>query len=611
MQMKLWQQGLVLVCAPIAVMLIFVVVLSLLLEQTQRQYDDALVSNKIVAASNHIGVQFYDACGQMYAYKQTKAPEVLERCQSILNELTEELKVLRELAVRHKHKPAEIGKIETTALRGIELLRAWTQHIAQPKALSFMSYGNLVPELHAVSLQFAEELSAFVRSEKKLYSNSQSLPVESRIVIASCIAFGVLCVMLLGSGLSLYFYRTTAARLSIVMENTLCLTENRPLNPEVGGADEIAELDGVFHTMADALTEAARKESAILENAIDVICSISKDYIISRINQATVSAWEFRSEELIGTSCLSLIMADDVENFRKHLQTVRESTGTNIETRVTTATGRIVYCVWTVRWSDYEQSFFAVAHDVTDQKHIEQLKQDFVAMISHDLRTPMTAMLGLLDLLERDTYGPISDRGKVRIRNNQLGVNRLLSLINGLLDLSKMDAGKLSIDRQQTRISEITDRAGEAVGYLLVQKGLTLNTRVSESLEFSVDGNRIVQVLVNLLGNAIKYSPQNGIIEMRADLNDTNELHLQVSDQGPGIPADQSLAIFDKYSQVRKQDSQTGTGLGLAICKAIVDQHGGKIGVTVQLPTGSIFWFTIPLEQTDNIANQLKQTMNN
>jgi signal transduction histidine kinase len=271
------------------------------------------------------------------------------------------------------------------------------------------------------------------------------------------------------------------------------------------------------------------------------------------------------------------------------------SSGT-IENRIVKKDKSLADMEWTAQWSATEKALFCVVHDTTERKQIDRLKADFVAMVSHDLRTPLTSVQGFLELLGAEAYGPLSEQGYDSLEMTESSVTRLISLINDLLDIEKMESGMLDLHIEPADMSTIFKRSVDSVSAFANQNSVTIILADKEKKPLDADADRLVQVIVNLLSNAIKFSPKGESIAVQAETKGT-QMRVTILDRGRGVPANMRESIFERFKQVERNDERKkgGSGLGLAICKAIVERHGGTIGVDANPGgQGSMFWFILP-----------------
>ncbi|PWT94528.1 MAG: hypothetical protein C5B53_12910 [Candidatus Melainabacteria bacterium] len=225
-----------------------------------------------------------------------------------------------------------------------------------------------------------------------------------------------------------------------------------------------------------------------------------------------------------------------------------------------------------------------------------RLKQEFVAMITHDLRTPLTSVRGSLSLLLTNTYGMVSDGAVKELKSAESNVTRVIGLINELLDVEKMEAGKMEMDFDMVPAAYILENSLDAVRGFADALGIRLQIPSSD-IHLYADGDRLTQVMTNLLSNAVKFSPRGSLVTVIVE-KVPNYVQFKVIDQGPGIPRAHRSNLFERYKQVKgtRVSGQRGTGLGLNICKLIVEQHGGMIGFESEEGRGSTFWFRIPAQ---------------
>ena len=223
-------------------------------------------------------------------------------------------------------------------------------------------------------------------------------------------------------------------------------------------------------------------------------------------------------------------------------------------------------------------------------------KSEFLANMSHELRTPMNAILGFMEMLLDDIYGEVPPDLREPLIDIQVNGKHLLNLINDVLDLSKIEAGRMELALAEYSVQDVVETVGASLQSLASEKGLTLVAGVQPGIPLAVgDGRRIAQCLMNLAGNALKFTKQGRVevwVEQKQDL-----LHYRVSDTGIGIPEDQVEQVFGEFRQVDAAITREfgGTGLGLSITKKFVEMHGGRIWVESVLEKGSTFFFEIPL----------------
>lgn len=234
--------------------------------------------------------------------------------------------------------------------------------------------------------------------------------------------------------------------------------------------------------------------------------------------------------------------------------------------------------------------------DVSQLHEVARLKNEFVATVSHELRTPLTSILGSLQLLLSDKEALPTEDGRNLVGVALNSSERLVRIINDILDIAKIEAGQLPMSVTRVDAGLLLSTAADAVRGLAQEKRLSVDMVVDPDLPaLLLDQDRMVQSLVNLLSNAIKFSPTGGRITLRASQERGDETVLSVTDAGQGIPEDQLAKVFEKFHQVGGANRQ-GTGLGLSITKAIVEQHGGRIAVSSRVGAGTTFSIILPVE---------------
>jgi len=235
--------------------------------------------------------------------------------------------------------------------------------------------------------------------------------------------------------------------------------------------------------------------------------------------------------------------------------------------------------------------------DITERQIVERMKNEFVSVVSHELRTPLTSIRSALGLLSHGSLNNQPAKSKRMLEIAFDNTNRLVRLINDILDIERINSGKVTMEKQNCNAAELMIQAVDEMRAMAEKAEIKLALKPLE-VQLWADPDRIVQTLTNLLSNAIKFSPPHSTVFLGAKLQDSQIL-FQVKDQGRGIPEDKLETIFDRFQQVDASNSrhQGGTGLGLAICRSIVQQHGGKIWVESILGRSSTFYFTLPVSE--------------
>ena len=233
-----------------------------------------------------------------------------------------------------------------------------------------------------------------------------------------------------------------------------------------------------------------------------------------------------------------------------------------------------------------------LAEQFEDLKKLEGLRDSLTYMIVHDLRSPLQAILGNLQLLEMDIQrdSPAATDLKAALR----GTHTLIQMISSLLDVNKLEAGEMPLKRADADLGAAVAEAIEGMSGLTRDRNLTV-AKPDAQVIASFDKEIIIRVITNLVANALKFTPLKGSVTVRVAVRG-NQPAVEVVDNGPGIPPEYHARIFEKFGQVAGTDKKRhSTGLGLAFCKLAVDAHGGAIGVDSQVGKGSTFWFTLPV----------------
>jgi signal transduction histidine kinase len=233
--------------------------------------------------------------------------------------------------------------------------------------------------------------------------------------------------------------------------------------------------------------------------------------------------------------------------------------------------------------------------DIAERRRLDRMKDEFISTVSHELRTPLTALRAALGLIAGGALATRPDKAEQMLEVAMGNCNRLVNLVNDIVDFERIGKGQLRLERADVATSELLRRAMDLQDSSARRGGLRFRIE-AEAINVWVDSERIVQTLSKLLGNAIKFSPPDSEICLRAHAISESEALIEVQDQGRGIPPEMLDTIFERFQQGDASDSRAigGTGLGLALCRNLVGLHGGKIWAESTVGRGSSFFFTVP-----------------
>lgn len=346
-----------------------------------------------------------------------------------------------------------------------------------------------------------------------------------------------------------------------------------------------------------ALRRSEARTRSIIDNALGGIITTNQRGIVESVNPAAERMFGYPAAELIGRS-VTLLLADHYEAPNIALRHIRDKAlGRISEWRGRRANGETFPCEMSLFefYTGGDERYFA-SHmlDVSERQEIERLKSDFVATVSHELRTPLTSIRGSLGLLGSGVMGELSAEARQLVSVAERNSVRLITLINDILDFEKLDQGRFEFELHPTPVARLIDRSIEAIAITAAEENVRI---VVDARDAKVMGDeaRLTQVLVNFLSNAVKYSPRGGTVTVTSTA-ERGWVSVRVRDAGPGIPPHAQGRLFSRFQRIDSSDARqrSGTGLGLAICKAIVEQHGGTIGVESRPGEGSTFWFRVP-----------------
>ena len=351
----------------------------------------------------------------------------------------------------------------------------------------------------------------------------------------------------------------------------------------------------------------------LVENAADLIITTDLDDRILTWNRGAEVLFGYSKDEMIGKH-LSILLPPERFHELEEMRAKVQISGVlrDIEVRSKRKDGVMIYLSLSVSPIRDLQGkivgFLRIAKDITEKKRYERrlkeldkMKADFVSNVSHELRTPLTSIKGSVDNMLDGLTGALNEkqiRYLVRIKSN---TDRLSRLINDLLDLSRIESGRVEVRPTSFPLTALAVEVAEQLKPLATEKLIRIEVPSPDpSATVWADRDKVIQILMNLIGNAVKFTPHEGKVTVAFEKNDSDDyVQISVADTGPGILPEETHKIFSKFYQVTNIAKQRprGSGLGLAISKALVEMHGGKIWVESEVGRGSTFYFTLPAQQ--------------
>lgn len=588
------KKGLLLVLVPLGFEIAAVLMLQEAVMQADGAAREAIKQAEISDCTNSLIKELYtlittNKLGDLVKEGNVGEFRIVERAK-----VEKELNRLKELTVENSKQRQVIADTETAYKQASKEIETGVQAFAAgdlerfsyiKKHLGRYARAMVSPELLELNNEVREESRAAAQAQSE---KNSAVKVLINVLLFSSVTFSLLLAYLVTNSLT--------KRLARLAEKASAVARGEALGGPIEGTDEIAKVDRVFTNMVETLEEANYRERAILENARDLICSISKEGKFTAVSKAAFNLFGIEAQDLQGRFFTDLMPEADIKRVSNALENTRNSSA-QFEVQMYRADGKLIDVLWSVHWSSEEGALFCVIHDITERKDAERLRQEVVKMVTHDLRTPLTAVRHVLEMLDSGMSGKLDQEAKKLVERADKASARMSLLINDLLDIEKIRAGQLKLQKAQIMTGELFDLALDTVLALSQQKQIEIRLQGQLEIEVSADPDRIAQVLVNLIGNAIKFSPEKSTIVLEAEATG-QFVKIRVKDQGRGIPREKLQEIFKEFAQVEERDAREkgGSGLGLTICKALVELHGGSIWAenNANNEVGTSFIFTLP-----------------
>lgn len=505
---------------------------------------------------------------------------------------------------------------EEGVVRSIEKeYSAYLNHIAKLQSVHKSSlektanfyHETILPSFNAVRnacihLREINQETMFNASERARHIAKRA--IWSMVIIGSA-AIG------LGLGFSLILSNLLVRPVQQMMEATQKISGgNYDIEVPILSSDELGGLTNALNTMAkklkvyhdlniDQMVAEKRKSDAIIRSIDDGIVVVDNEFKVTSMNPSAAKALNIESAQVHNKHFLEVIKDEQLFNYVKH--SVETGQPPLIEERKNILTlpqggdkHHYQFSVTPVRGRTGSLlGVVLLLRDITRLTELDRLKSEFVMVASHELRTPLTSIGMSIKLLLEKTMEKLNEKEKQLLLAAHEDLQRLKTLVNNLLDLSKIEAGKMEMEFENISFLTLCENAFSVLKSQIDAKGVHFTSDLPQHLpHVKADANKIIWVLTNLISNALRYTESGGAIRLSAEQLGPY-VHASVSDNGPGIPFEVQSKIFDKFVQIKSDNALGGSGLGLTICKEIVRAHGGTIWVDSTPGEGSTFTFTL------------------
>ncbi|MBS1954557.1 MAG: PAS domain S-box protein [Cyanobacteria bacterium SZAS-4] len=596
LKLSVWHKLLLLVLVPLVFEVIFVATLSMLLSYSEERSDSYETSKKV-------SYSFYDAVSRLFTDmsrlvtnftvgSEEQSKDLDAALASAINSrdiIASGMSLRPDLADVLAPLPILLDRLANAVKDGRSIIA--NPDIPYRKQTKYVRQAVL-----PLMLEFRDASDKVMAKEDTLVSEEPREMDRLKLAVITTMILGICSSVAISILAASVFSKHILKRLVTIEENAQLLAIRAPFKLNTTGFDEIAELEVALEEANSVLAETRRKELAILDVATDVICSLDKRYRFTAIGAAALPSWGMEPDDLLGKSLISLHTSECEPIIRAALESIAQvETDTQFDSQLVCVDGSVKDILWKVSWVNATQSYYCVAHDISERRAAERMKQRFISIASHDLRTPLSSISAILTILTSGGKGELPERAGQVLTKADASLERLMDLIRDLLDLEKLEAGKVVMSMSVVSAMDVCSASCDSLEFLAKSLDVKI-VRPFNDASLYADERSLVRVLINLLSNAIKFSPRGSTVTLALkNLGDMTEF--SVIDQGTGIAKEDQEMIFEKFSQTKSSEASTavkGTGLGLAISKLIAEAHGGSIGVESELGKGSRFFFRIP-----------------
>lgn len=600
-KLSMEQRGALLVIFPLACQIIFVAILSGQLWSihsniVKQSRSCELITRTISLIGYSINLGYITQQPQYLEPSKHWRLASVTRDQRMFAVLKEKM---HQISSRNEPDELQRSRISTLVRAGEDTIRSLTE--LRDNQAKGWDYWKQVHDRYELTLIFAcnrmlKAADNVVKYEEGKRQGSEEATNAQFQNLNMLLTGAVLLTIVAAFAMAAFYIRDILIPLKHLSANCLRLSRQEQLLPVLGDNNEFSAIDSILHGIRDATIEEQEREKSMVENTNDLICSLSKQGKFLRANASTIQFFGEEPQSIVGKSFLDFVESADRSEAQKNFDdALHGEESKSFEFRIK-GKEEPVHTRWSCLYSKDTEELFAVVHNIEQEKIVEKLKQDFVDMVSHDLRSPLSSMQVALDMIAQGAYGDVGDDVQKEVEGALRNLDRLLDFVNDLLDFQKLKQGALQLDYDNASVESLVNSAVDFVRPALQAKNIDISLEGDE-ITMWCDPKKLIQLLTNLLANAIQYTPRDGQISVNWAPAE-GSIELSVTDSGPGIAEEYRKKVFEAFEQTPEAARRgEGTGLGLAICKLICDAHNGSISVESETGKGSKFIVKIPAPQ--------------
>jgi PAS domain S-box-containing protein len=591
MNLRIWQKILILMLIPISFEVAATAFLVHVLNETQKTTDRFYNSRKILSEYHEMQKNFNNTAidmATMGSYREDGRPPDFDADKKRIEMAKVGVLSAADIHPTVREALAMAPAVFDHALDVIETARK----LYYDKSIPHEKKGSMLKnQVFSLIMESDPLVQRIVDVETTIESLESSESEKARwMVTASAIAAFAIS-LLISFSVAIFFYRSFGKRLQLIEGNAEKVALGQRLPRALSGGDEIDELDRTLHNAAQYVESVHKKEFAVLNKSVDVLCSIDTRFKIVSIGESVENSWHYSVGDVLGRSIFTLLPEQDATRVRNLLsETSQMAAEHDFETELKCGDGKIREFAWKVSWIPEESKYYCVIRDISERKNVERAKQRLLAIASHDLRTPLMSVSANLSSLSAGRYGELDSNLRTALDQSEQNLDKLMELIQSLLDLERMESTKTQLELGCVSALDATLEAIKSVDQQARSAQVTI---ISPNRDESIlaDERRLVQILVTLLQNAIGQSLPGQKVAV-AITSKESLVQISVNDQGPGIAVEEIDLVFDKYFQSRNkvQQKNKSNGLSLALAKVLTEAQNGSIGVSSERGKGSQFY---------------------